>query len=80
MLTLNRLKGVFRNERTYDKTLSYLRTLPTVEVINRAIVDSLLGRVIKDSGVLVVCDIIDNLVDSAASRKFLRFLRHGEHI
>ncbi|XP_065920240.1 uncharacterized protein [Dysidea avara] len=77
VLTLTRLKGVFRNERTYDNTLSYLRTLPTVEMINQTIVDSLLERVTGDSGVLVVCDVINDLVDSAASRKFLQFLRHA---
>jgi len=80
VITLSRLKGVFRYERSYDNTLSYLSTLPTVEKINQTIVDTLLERVTGNSGILIVCDIINELVDNIASRKFLQFLRHGEHM
>ena len=75
MKTLNKLKQLLRLP---DGVLSELTNLPTVNVINEAIISLLMTAIIKsDMDALEFCDIMENIVDSKSSKKQNEILRNG---
>ena len=75
MMTLNKLKQLLRLP---DGVLSELTNLPTVNVINEAIISLLMTAIIKsDMDALEFCDIMENIVDSKSSKKQNEILRNG---
>ena len=61
-----------------DHKLRALVTLPTTDHINENIVGALMVDTIKsDVGALRFCDDMDNLVDSASSKRYIKEFRNG---
>ncbi|XP_065914506.1 uncharacterized protein [Dysidea avara] len=59
-----------------DNFLYQLTTLPSVDVINEAIMSYAISSIKSDSDSLQFCDIVDTLIDSDSSRQFIATLRH----
>jgi len=57
--------------------LNFLATFPTIEVINEAIVYKLMCSINSDYGVLMFCDILEDLCDEIASKNFVVRLKNG---
>ena len=61
-----------------DHKLRALVTLPTTDHINENIVGALMVDTIKlEVGALKFCDDMDNLVDSASSKRHIEIFRNG---
>ena len=63
---------------THENTLSRWTMLPTPQLINEAIICSLLTLVKSDDKVLVFCELMSQLVDSPTSKEFIAALKIGE--
>ena len=74
MMTLNKLKQLVRLP---DDVLSKLTNLPTVNVINEAIISLLMTAIKSDMGALQFCDVMENIVDSKSSKAHTEILRNG---
>lgn len=57
--------------------LDQLRSLPTTELINEAIVGNVMCAIKEDSDVFVFCDIVENLCNELASKRVIEALRNG---
>ena len=55
-----------------------LMRLPTIEIINKSILSSIIGAILKDEGVIPFCDIMVLLCSDDASRRFINCLRSGK--
>ena len=76
MMTLNKLKQLLRLP---DDVLSELTNLPTVNVIDEAIILLLMSVIIKsDMDALQFCDVMENIVDSKSSKAHIEILRNGK--
>ena len=74
MVTLQRLKY---KELISDRTALQLAQLPTAEEKNGMIIAVMLGPFNSDVEVLGFCDLLEDVVDSDASKKFIHNLRAG---
>jgi len=72
-----RTAAVIRQMGAPDNFLYQLTTLPSVDVINEAVMSYAISSIKSDSDALRFCDIVDTLIDSDASRQFIATLRHG---
>lgn len=59
-----------------DHFLSRLETLPSVELINAAIIGQMMCAVKIDSDILKMCKVLENMCDINA-KPFVEALRHG---
>ena len=69
MMTINKLKQLLRLP---DDVLSELTSLPTVNVINEAIIGYLITAIKSDMDALQFCDVMENIVNSKAHIEILR--------
>ena len=75
MMTLNKLKQLLRLSAD---VLDGLTDLPTVNLINEAIISLLMTSIIKSNGhALHFCDVMEKIVDSKSSKKQNETLRNG---
>ena len=58
--------------------LDLLRPLPSVELINEAIIGNVMIAMVQDSHVFVVCDVLKNLCDDFTSETIIEALRNGK--
>jgi len=72
--TVNILREILRPP---DDALNDVTNLPTVDLINEAIIVSLIIGIRADLGSLQFCDIMETLVDSEHSKTAIRALRNG---
>ena len=71
--TINKIKSLNQFLRAPDRLLTSLINLPTVDLINEAIVGLLmLTGIQSDIDALQFCDIMENLVDSKTDIEILR--------
>ena len=57
--------------------MSNLSNFPSVDLINEAIIGSIITTLQSESAGLEFCDIMESLVDSASSRMDIEMLRNG---
>ena len=58
--------------------LAWLRTLPSTDLINEAIIGNVMCAIRADYGVFEFCDVIENLCDEVTSRNLIGALRNGK--
>ena len=72
--TVNIIREV---QRLPDDALNYVTNLPSVDLINEAIIVTLIIGINADVGSLQFCDIMETLADSEHSKTAIRALRNG---
>jgi len=72
--TVNILREILRLP---DDTLNDVTNLPTVDLINEAIIVILIIGIKADLGSLQFCDTMERLIDSEHSKTAIRTLRNG---
>jgi len=72
--TINIIREI---QRLPDDALNDVTNLPTVDLINEAIIVTLIISIRADLGSLSFCDIMEILVDSEHSKTAIRTLRNG---
>ena len=75
-----RTAAAIRQMGAPDNFLYQLTTLPSVDLINEAIMSYAISSIKSDGDALQFCNIVDTLIDSDASRQFIAALRHGKCI
>ena len=60
--------------------MSNLSHFPSVDLINEAIIGSIITTLQSDNAALEFCDTMESLVDNASSRMVVELLRNGNYV
>ena len=75
--TISKVKQLLRLP---DHSMSNLSNFPSVDLINEAIIGSIITTLQSDSAALEFCDTMESLVDNASSRMVIELLRNGNYV
>jgi len=78
VITVDKLKQLMAE--LPDDYLDQLRSLPTTELINEAIVGNVMCAIKEDEDVFAFCDIVENLCNEIASKRVIEALRNGIYV
>ena len=61
-----------------DDYTSSFSNFPTIDLINEAIIGSLMSTIVSDIAALQFCDVLENLVESTSAKMDIEALRNGK--